>query len=396
MEKNIQTMADHLLKLVICLIVVMNTHQVRGHNYCLNKVNITYVSDAVEKGAVCNDGSPAAYYYSPGFGEGATNWLIHLNGGGWCFSDAGCMGRFKDGTGSSKNNPQTNYFGAVTSANQSENPDFYNWNRVMVVYCDGSSFMGITDHPNVASRGARIFDAVMEELLQKGMATATNAVFSGGSAGGLAALLHCDGYRALLPASSRVKCVIDSGFFIHAPKLHGAEKRLDRFANVSAYHGFTDKLPPSCTSRMNASLCMFPEYIIKDIQTPLFLVESKFDQYQMTSHNIRDDYKTFKKCTDNLTLCTPTDFQSMKDYGVAVTKLMQQVGDYSPSISMFVHPCIRHGHFYENSGWGKSYVLQHKTIAQAVGDWFYDRCNPFQAIDLEHEFPLNCTTLTNM
>ncbi|GFP92136.1 protein notum homolog, partial [Phtheirospermum japonicum] len=231
--------------------------------------------------SVCNDGSSAAYYYSPGFGEGVNNWLILLNGGGWCITDDGCAKRLKDRTGSSIYNDQTTYFGAIRSANQAENPDFYNWNRVLVVYCDGSSFMGNAFHPRIASRGARIFGALMDELLEKGMANANNAILSGHSAGGLAAILHCDEFRALLPHTGRVKCLIDSGFFVHAPKLHGAQRRAEYFASVAAYHGFTDKLPQSCTSKMNASLCIFPENFIKNIQTPLFLLESKFDLYQV-------------------------------------------------------------------------------------------------------------------
>ncbi|KAL3634023.1 hypothetical protein CASFOL_021077 [Castilleja foliolosa] len=388
MEKNIQTMADHLLKLVIFLVVLMNTHQVHGDQPD-KEINITLVTDATAKGAVCNDGSSAAYYYSPGFGEGVNNWLVHLTGGAWCSDDNSCFNRLHMSVGSSTHNAKTVTFRSMKSSNQTLNPDLYNWNKVHIVYCDSSSFMGLTDHPKIASRGARIFEAIMDELLQKGMACATNAMLSGSSAGGLAAILHCDGFRAFLPESSRVKCVSDSGFFIHAPKLHGAEITANAFANVAAYHGFTNKLPSSCTSRMNASLCIFPEYIVKDIKTPLFLVETKFDQLQMPSRYVKDGGRFTKSCIANLTLCTPSDLLSMKDYGMAVTGLLQEIRN-SSSIGMFVHPCLRHGHFFEKFGWRSSYKLKNKTIAQAVGDWFYDRDVSFQEIDMDHEYPLTC------
>lgn len=42
------------------------------------------------------------------------------------------------------------------------------------------------------------------------------AILSGCSAGGLASLLHCDRFRALLPKGSNVKCISDAGYFINA------------------------------------------------------------------------------------------------------------------------------------------------------------------------------------
>ncbi|KAI3460059.1 hypothetical protein Pfo_016722 [Paulownia fortunei] len=385
MEKYIQAMADHWLKLLFCLLVVMMNTQVHG----FYNVNITYLTSAVQKGAVCMDGSPPGYYYAEGSGDGVNNWVIYLQGGGWCGSDESCGARLTQETGSIKYKNQTIYFGQIRSENKTQNPDFYNWNRVYVAYCDSSSYEGdveeIDPNTNIARRGSWIFYTVMEDLLAKGMANATNALLSGGSAGGLATILHCDGFRELLPNASRVKCVSDSGFFVHAPNLHGAQQRADYFAAVVAYHGITKHLPQSCTSRMNASLCIFPEYIVRDIQTPLFLVETAFDEYQLQNHFVSDE-PNWQNCTKDFSLCTPSHFQSMKDYGVAVRGLLQDIRN-SSSIGMFVHSCYRHGHFYEKLGWGASYVLGNRTIQQAVGDWFFDR-NSFQEIDIDNELPL--------
>jgi hypothetical protein len=64
---------------------------------------------------------------------------------------------------------------------QSENPDFYNWNRVMVRYCDGSSSLGC-------------------------------------SAGGLATFIHCDQFSDLLPNRAKIKCMPDAVFFSRIQK----------------------------------------------------------------------------------------------------------------------------------------------------------------------------------
>ena len=34
-------------------------------------------------GASCLDGTPPAFYFEPGVGDDAKNWVIFLNGGGW-------------------------------------------------------------------------------------------------------------------------------------------------------------------------------------------------------------------------------------------------------------------------------------------------------------------------
>ncbi|KAL8030247.1 hypothetical protein ABFX02_14G274100 [Erythranthe guttata] len=396
MAKNIPAMFDHRLKLIICLVISMSTNISAHLTADYNNISITILGSAVAKGAVCLDGSPPAYYYVKGFGDGVNNWVLDLEGGGWCASDDFCATRLKNNLGSSKYMNGTHEFGQIKSQNQTENPDFYNWNRVYVAYCDSSSFMGdnIQSETGINRRGARIFNAIMEDLLAKGMANAENAILAGGSAGALGALFHCDGFSELLPNAKRVKCISDSGVFVHAVHLPGADRRANLFAKVAAYQGIpVDSLPSSCTSRMNSSLCLFPENFIGDIKTPLFLIETAFDQYQLGSHYFSNG-SAWKNCTEHLELCTPSQLQVMKDYGIAVRQTLQEISD-TTSVGMFVHSCLRHGHTYESSGWDSSYVLANKTIAQAVGDWFYGR-DFFQEIDYDNELPLfkNCTKLT--
>ncbi|KAK2355307.1 pectin acetylesterase [Trifolium repens] len=68
---------------------------------------------------------------------------------------------------------------------------------------------------NLYYRGGRIFVAVIEDLLAKGMKNAKNAIIHGCSAGGLTTILHCDRFKTLLPSAAKVKCVSDAGYFIN-------------------------------------------------------------------------------------------------------------------------------------------------------------------------------------
>ncbi|KAJ8555286.1 hypothetical protein K7X08_012782 [Anisodus acutangulus] len=69
-------------------------------------------------------------------------------------------------------------FSAMMSNDPKFNPEFYNWNRVSMRYCDGGSFTGdveaVEPDTGLHYRGARIFKAIMEALLSQGMNTARN------------------------------------------------------------------------------------------------------------------------------------------------------------------------------------------------------------------------------
>ncbi|GFP81550.1 hypothetical protein PHJA_000298300, partial [Phtheirospermum japonicum] len=282
---------------------------------------------------------------------------------------------------------------------------FYNWNRVYVVYCDGSSFSGdveeVDPQTNLTYRGARVFNAVMEDLLAKGMSNADNVILSGGSAGGLATLLHCDSFRQqIVPNAKRVKCIADSGFFMHAKNLPGAKEREDFFTRVVELHQMAKSIPPSCTSKMNPGLCLFPENLVDDIQTPLFILESSFDTHQikgMITPYIGGGRPEWDDCTNkNLVNCNSTQLEIMQEFQKTFINTLQNL-KCSSSRGMFVHTCYVHGHIHlkEESTCSSvsNNMLEDTTIAEAIGDWFFDR-NSFQHIDMNN-MPRNCTsTLT--
>jgi Pectinacetylesterase len=45
---------------------------------------------SVDPLAVCNDGTPGAYYYAPGQGSGSSLWLVYLEGSMFCWSKTSC------------------------------------------------------------------------------------------------------------------------------------------------------------------------------------------------------------------------------------------------------------------------------------------------------------------
>ncbi|KAG8634007.1 pectin acetylesterase 8 isoform X2 [Manihot esculenta] len=359
-------------------------------------VGITYVRNAVAKGAVCLDGSPPAYHLDKGFGTGINSWLVHFEGGGWCNNITTCLARKNTRLGSSKQMATPLAFSGIMNNMRQYNPDFYNWNRVKIRYCDGASFTGDVEAVNPATnlhfRGARIFLAVIEDLLAKGMKNAENALLSGCSAGGLASILHCDSFRALLPMGTKVKCLSDAGYFINVKDVSGAPHIQTYFNQVVSLHGSAKNLPLSCTSRLNPALCFFPQYVVQQIKTPLFVLNAAYDSWQIKNTlapSAVDPSGTWKACKLDINTCSPIQLKTVQDFRTKFLNTLYRSTN-SSSKGVYIDSCYVHCQTELQETWFMtgSPELGKTKIAKAIGDWFYDE-NPFQKIDCP--YPCNPT-----
>ncbi|KAL1370715.1 pectin acetylesterase 8 isoform X2 [Arachis hypogaea] len=359
-------------------------------------VGLTYVQSAVPKGAVCLDGSPPAYHFDKGFGAGINNWIVHFEGGGWCNNASVCLDRRDTRLGSSKKMDQTASFSGYLSNKQKFNPDFYNWNRIKVRYCDGSSFTGdveaVDPKTNLHYRGGRIFVAVIEDLLAKGMRNAQNAILSGCSAGGLTAILQCDRFRSLIPAGAKAKCISDAGYFINVKDVSGAQHIQEFYSQVVATHGSAKNLPASCTSRLSPGLCFFPENVVSQIRTPIFFVNAAYDSWQIKNilaPGVADPHGQWRDCKLDIKKCSSAQLSVMQGFRTNFLSALSGVGS-TPARGKFIDGCYAHCQMGTQETWMRadSPVLAKTTIAKAVGDWYYER-RPFHEIDCT--YPCNPT-----
>ncbi|KAJ4960541.1 hypothetical protein NE237_020451 [Protea cynaroides] len=377
------------LNLLICILITLKADGFY--------VGITYVENAVVKGAVCLDGSPPAYHFDKGFGAGINNWLVHFEGGGWCNNVTTCLSRKNTRLGSSKQMVKQIVFSGILSNSQKFNPDFYNWNRIKVRYCDGASFTGDVEAVNPATnlhfRGARVFVAVIEDLLAKGMKNAKNALLSGCSAGGLTSILHCDSFHSLLPISTKVKCLSDAGYFINVKDVSGAQHIQDFYHEVVTTHGSAKNIPVSCTSTVKPNMCFFPQYMARHIKTPLFLLNAAYDSWQIKNSlapGVADPHGLWHSCKLDIKSCSSSQLQTMQGFRVEFLSALSSLGS-SSSRGMFINSCYAHCQSEMQETWlrADSPVLNKMPIAKAVGDWFYDR-HPFQKIDCAYPCDSSC------
>ncbi|KAK6934838.1 Pectinacetylesterase/NOTUM [Dillenia turbinata] len=391
------------LNMLVCAIMLLKAESFL--------VGITYLTDAVATGAVCLDGSPPAYHFDKGVGAGVNNWLIFFEGGGWCNNVTICLSRRDTRLGSSKAMDKQVTFSGILSKKQKFNPgvlsfldssvnilasekrclkcefkiaDFYNWNRIRVRYCDGSSYTGdveaVDPKTNLHFRGARVFRAIIDDLLAKGMRSAQNAILSGCSAGALASILHCDNFRALMPTTAKVKCLADAGYFINA------------ILSISCSFQSAKNLPQSCTSRLTPGLCFFPQNVAPQIQTPLFLINAAYDSWQIKNilaPGVADPHGTWHDCKLDIKNCSPAQLKTMQDFRLQFLNALSGMSD-STTKGMFIDSCYTHCQAGTQETWLRedSPVLDKITISKAVGDWYYDR-NSFQKTDCA--YPCNPT-----
>ncbi|RZB60516.1 Pectin acetylesterase 8 isoform D [Glycine soja] len=242
-------------------------------------------------------------------------------------------------------------------------------------------------------QGARIFSAVIEELLAKGLERAENAILSGCSAGGLTTILHCDSFKTFLPSRANVKCVPDAGYFVNVEDISGAHFIQQYYSEVVSTHGSAKNLPTSCTSKLSPTLCFFPQYVASHISTPIFVVNSAYDSWQIRYIFVpgsADPSDSWNSCKVNMSNCSPDQLSKLQGFKSEFERALSEVGD-SPSKGMFIDSCYAHCQTEPQETWFKtdSPKLANTTIAKAVADWFYGRSS-FRHVDCNYPCNPSC------
>ncbi|KAK9154289.1 hypothetical protein Sjap_001769 [Stephania japonica] len=360
-------------------------------------VDLTLLSNAKDRGAVCLDGSLPGYHFQKGFGSGSSNWLLHIEGGGWCNTIESCSKRKITALGSSNFMDHRVPFSGILSHKASENPEFFNWNKVKIRYCDGASLSGnrgseVQDGRKLFFRGQLIWEAVMDELMSAGMANAKQALLSGCSAGGLATLIHCDDFRVKLPKASNVKCLADAGFFLDEKDISGNYTMRSFNHEVVNLQGVAQSLNKDCVSRMEPSQCFFPQEILKHVQTPVFLVNPAYDFWQI--QNIlapvaSDPRQYWRNCKLSIKNCNQSQIDALHEFRNSMLKALSEFQQKEDS-GIYINSCFSHCQTWMASTWHSSNSprVNNKTIAEAVGDWFFSRKT---AKEVDCTYPCNPT-----
>ncbi|KAM0855727.1 hypothetical protein ACQ4PT_049585 [Festuca glaucescens] len=327
---------------------------------------------------VCLDGSAPGYHLQKGSGSGSQSWLIHLEGGGWCRNLKSCASRQRSILGSSRYMESQVEFAGMLSDDQDQNPDFYNWNKVKIRYCDGASFSGnvkeeFQNGTKFFFRGQRIWEAVMDELLLKGLRHAKQP-------SGFSNRMLC-----------WVKCLSDGGFFLDVEDISKQRTLRAFYSDIVRLQDLKRRFL-HCSSSMDPGQCFFPREVVKDIRTPVFILNPAYDAWQV-QHVLApvasDPQRSWLDCKLDISKCSPNQLEILqgfrKELHDAISELKQK-----KDWGIFIDSCFIHCQSLNSFTWHSpsSPRVNNKTIAEAVGDWFFDRR---EVKELDCEYPCNPT-----
>lgn len=268
------------------------------------------VPGAAVAGAIYPDHSPAKFELNF---TGSQGWVVHLSGGGWRFlsnkttSIDGSVPelspdgvKFRTVTDDTICAPPSTahgcygYCDGILSTDPHINPLFHDYNKVFVPI-SGTSFTGNRDSLSpYPVRGARILKAVIDYLqTQYNMSSATDVITTGGSSGGLATYLVCDRVGDMVKAanaSTRYSCLADAGFFMDHPDASGQPSTSPEFeesfyawnSSGGTNQGCIDHYTPKGTPEK----CIFAQYVLPFIKSPLFVMQNLYDSWQVCSDTL--------------------------------------------------------------------------------------------------------------
>lgn len=355
---------------------------------------------AKREGAVCLDGSPAAYYIEKAtLSENADKWVLYFQSGGWCYKPEDCLERSRTNLGSSRDLAATISPTGILSGSAKENPDFCTWNRVVLTYCDGASFSGDAAAPAVVNgtalyyRGHRNLLAVVADLRARhGLGKATQVLLTGASAGGLAALLHADEVRALLPGTlRRYKAAAMSGVFLAHANLRGEPVYAAQMARVFAMQNASAGVAPRCLAAhtpSDAHACLFAAEALGYVESPVFVMNSVYDKWCLrcilaaapvdagSAQNGNCSAIPGWRACINDAACTPEQLALLdRAWGddfraaVAAQPAFRRAGN-----GLYAYSCIDHG--AEILGKWNKITINGVSIREALTKWFFSEGEP--------------------
>lgn len=285
-----------------CAAALLTTLLSTAYAVAANRTLRLYLHNtAVHNLALCNDGTPSGYYFSPASDPAsAALWIFHQQGGGWCWDAESCRARSGDLVSSSSWPSSVTASGLLNSTD----PRLAAANVVFQPYCTSDAHTGDATSASVGfdftfhMLGRHVLDATFSELVQAhgfGSEPGSQLLYSGCSAGARGVLYNLPRVpallRSLLPVPGNLAVVgalLDSAFWLDLPPLAAQTSLMAQASAVYARANMSAVLNPACTSAQPAGeewRCLLGQVSVPFLGAtgiPFFLHAYTYDAFQLS------------------------------------------------------------------------------------------------------------------
>lgn len=392
------------------------------------------ISRAIQRGALCNDYSPAGYFIQKNHhiksnssleGGALPKWVIFLEGGGGCTTPRSCNERFieqsirKQYTKTVNGSTFANIAQAwndyrdsplivtsklmttiwrfsqpyrrntenlwqiqgrdLLSTDERENPDFYDYNHVLIPYCSSDLWLKMTSNyikaqengfdfhfdPDLITehqftfRGVAIFQSVIEDLFTyHGLSNAGQVLLGGSSAGGIGAMNHAGWLQNKLRESanpqSQLRVLLDSSWFINFQGSIDAEFAPNEIRELVE----KGEVLQTC-SRDNPLSCISAQTLLSNSDLyppdiPTLVIFSRYDLYLLIASMNR------LPSSDIIGI-----MRTVAEYAGSMNTSLQSVAysyNKAGNLSYFVSSCFQHVYLASSTLWGEGKLFGNEDI----------------------------------
>lgn len=244
-------------------------------------------------GHICLDGSSGGYWTDLAPLGDRRHWYIHLNGGGWSYTEETLRARAKMYFGNSSRYAWVKRTPSVFDREGPPPPEFDDWNIVYFTYCSGDMYTGTGNVvAGMKINGANNFDATIAHI-ESAYGLRRNAhriVLAGNSAGAGGVVFNVDGLAAAFP-NVTVLGSPQSYMFPEIGVYNGSDARtwvpysdygdslIDAGTYEKMFRAWRPRLPRACVDEHPVApwTCLSPSGVYPYVNTPLFIATALTD-----------------------------------------------------------------------------------------------------------------------
>ncbi len=344
--------------------------------------------------ARCLDGTNYKFHFMKGWGSGADKFIFDWQGAAFCGADGvnileSCYNRSQGEYGSSNswgdNNslyPTTDSWGYFASV-KDFNPIFYNWNKIFFISCDGANHQGYLKEPiyyNETVMWFRGFNNTLSTFQYMrdnyNLFNASEVILSGGSSGGLAAYPWMSYLQDYFPSNVKLMGMPDAGFFLDTYD-EEAECHLFRYLTQQLTHLVESQNNPlykNCRFYGTDLIwkCLIPQYMLEDINFPVFIINSQVDYEQLTNLNGVECIME----NGGPTSCTKKDKQHIIKVREYILGRIFEIKEVKPQWGFWLRACFEHTYQFTWAWYGTSMNVfsaetnKQASLREAVYEWY--------------------------